>query len=127
MKKVIIMLVLAMGIATANAQENVTLSLIHIYINRFNKGEIRKGNAQYKLYEQRRYRLAKKLKNEKDEKVREQIRSRWQLSLYLPGACIWRYRVSRHPSAFCWGWWSIWHRPKPCWRSPVHWTRTSSR
>lgn len=46
---------------------------IREYINRFNKGEIRKGNAQYKLYEQRRYRLAKKLKNEKDEKVREQM------------------------------------------------------
>ena len=28
---------------------------IREYINRFNKGEIRKGNAQYKLYEQRRY------------------------------------------------------------------------
>ena len=46
---------------------------IREYINRFNKGEIRKGNAQYKLYEQRRYRLAKKLKNEKDEKLREQM------------------------------------------------------
>lgn len=46
---------------------------IREYINRFNKGETRKGNAQYKLYEQRRYRLAKKLKNEKDEKVREQM------------------------------------------------------
>lgn len=46
---------------------------IREYINRFNKGEIRKGNSQYKLYEQRRYRLAKKLNNEKDKKVREQM------------------------------------------------------
>lgn len=43
------------------------------YINRFNKGETRKGDARYKLYEQRRYRLAKRLKNEKDVKVREQM------------------------------------------------------
>ena len=43
------------------------------YINRFNKGGTRKGDARYKLYEQRRYRLAKKLKNEKDVKVREQM------------------------------------------------------
>ena len=46
---------------------------IREYINRFNKGETRKGDARYKLYEQRRYRLAKKLKNEKDVKVREQM------------------------------------------------------
>ena len=46
---------------------------IREYINQFNKGERRKGDAQYKLYEQQRYRLAKKLKNEKDEKVREQM------------------------------------------------------
>lgn len=46
---------------------------IREYINQFNKGERRKGDAQYKLYEQRRYRLAKKLKNEKDEKLREQM------------------------------------------------------
>ena len=43
------------------------------YINHFNKGEVRKGNSQYKLYEQRRYRLAKKLKNEKDVKARAQM------------------------------------------------------
>lgn len=43
------------------------------YINRFNKGVTRKGDARYKLYEQRRYRLAKKLKNEKDVKVRKQM------------------------------------------------------
>uniref|UniRef100_UPI0018998E12 reverse transcriptase/maturase family protein n=2 Tax=Bacteroidaceae TaxID=815 RepID=UPI0018998E12 len=43
------------------------------YTNRFNKGVTRKGDARYKLYEQRRYRLAKKLKNEKDVKVREQM------------------------------------------------------
>ncbi len=43
------------------------------YINRFNKGEQEKATLRYKLYEQRRYRLAKKLKNEKDEKVRKQM------------------------------------------------------
>ena len=42
-------------------------------INRFTKGVTRKGDARYKLYEQRRYRLAKKLKNEKDVKVRKQM------------------------------------------------------
>ena len=46
---------------------------IREYINRFNKGVTRKGDARYKLYEQRRYRLAKKLKNEKDVKVRKQM------------------------------------------------------
>ncbi|KAA6322833.1 Group II intron-encoded protein LtrA, partial [termite gut metagenome] len=46
---------------------------IREYINRFNKGETRKGDAQYKLYEQRRYRLAKKLRKEKDEKVRAKM------------------------------------------------------
>ena len=46
---------------------------IREYVDRFNKGETRKGNTQYKLYEQRRYRLAKKLKNEKDEEVRTQM------------------------------------------------------
>lgn len=46
---------------------------IREYVNQFNKGERRKGDAQYKFYEQQRYRLAKKLKNEKDEKVREQM------------------------------------------------------
>jgi len=43
------------------------------YVSHFNKGDMRKGNSTYKFYEQQRYRLAKKLKNEKDEKVREQM------------------------------------------------------
>lgn len=46
---------------------------IREYIHRFNKGKTRRDNARYKLYEQRRHRLAKKLKSEKDEKVREQM------------------------------------------------------
>jgi retron-type reverse transcriptase len=48
---------------------------IEEYINRFNEGGggTGKGDARYRLYEQQRYRLAKKPKNEKDVKVREQM------------------------------------------------------
>lgn len=46
---------------------------IREYVNRFNEGKTRRGNSTYKLYEQQRYRLAKKLKNEKDVKVRAKM------------------------------------------------------
>lgn len=46
---------------------------IEKYIREFEKGKTRKGNKMYKLYEQRRYRLNKKLESVKDEKVRKQM------------------------------------------------------
>lgn len=46
---------------------------IREYITNFEKGKTRKGNTMYKLYEQRRYRLNKKLESVKDEKIRKQM------------------------------------------------------
>jgi group II intron reverse transcriptase/maturase len=43
------------------------------YITNFEKGKTRKGNKMYKLYEQRRYRLNKKLESVRDEKIRKQM------------------------------------------------------
>jgi retron-type reverse transcriptase len=43
------------------------------YIKDFDKGKRTTATRQYRLHEQRRYRLAKKLKCETDETVREQM------------------------------------------------------